>query len=109
MPTGTVKWFNPRKGYGFIIPDDESYEKEIFVHYSVIKIDGEGFKSLNPDDKVEFEVEETGKGLEARNVVVTEKAPSRGKRFKKRIEPAEKAEEPEEEFKEEDEEEEEEE
>ena len=77
MTTGTVKWFNPRKGYGFIIPDDEeTYEKEIFVHYTVIKAEGEGFKSLNPDDKVEFEVEKTDKGLEARNVVVTEKAPA---------------------------------
>jgi cold shock protein len=84
MPTGTVKWFNPRKGYGFIIPDDESYEKEIFVHYSVIQVEGTGFKSLNPDDKVEFKVEETDKGLEARNVVVTERAPSRGRHFRKK-------------------------
>ena len=80
LPSGTVKWFNSRKGYGFIIPDDESYEKEIFVHYSVIEVEGDGFKSLNPDDKVEFEVEETEKGFEARKVVVTERAPPQSRR-----------------------------
>ncbi len=75
MPeTGIVKWFNPKKGYGFIIPDNESFDKEIFVHYTTIQADGEGFKSLRPDEKVEFEVEETGKGLEARNVKVIGKA-----------------------------------
>ena len=71
MPeTGIVKWFNPKKGYGFIIPDKPDFEKEIFVHYTVIQEDGDGFKSLRPDEKVEFEVEETEKGLEARSVRV---------------------------------------
>jgi cold shock protein len=65
MATGTVKWFNNSKGYGFITPDGET--KDVFVHHS--QIAGEGYKSLNEGQKVEFEVREGAKGPEATNVV----------------------------------------
>jgi cold shock protein len=65
MATGTVKWFNDSKGYGFIAPEDGS--KDVFVHHS--NIAGDGFKSLSEGQKVEFEVREGAKGPEAVNVV----------------------------------------
>ncbi len=65
MSTGTVKWFNDSKGYGFIAPDDGG--KDVFVHQSVIEADG--FRSLAEGDKVEFEVTEDAKGLKASKVV----------------------------------------
>ena len=65
MATGTVKWFNDSKGYGFISPDDGS--KDVFVHFSAIG--GSGFKSLAEGSKVEFEVEDGPKGPQATNVV----------------------------------------
>ena len=65
MATGTVKWFNDAKGYGFIAP--EGGEEDLFVHHSAIA--GEGFKSLSEGDKVEFEAAQTDRGREARNVV----------------------------------------
>jgi CspA family cold shock protein len=65
MATGTVKWFNDSKGYGFIAPEDGS--KDVFVHHS--NIAGNGFKSLSEGEKVEFEVREGQKGPEAVNVV----------------------------------------
>lgn len=58
---GSVKWFDNRKGYGFLRCDD--CEEDIFVHYS--NIDGDGFKSLRDGDMVAFEVEEGNKGLHA--------------------------------------------
>ena len=64
MATGTVKWFNNAKGYGFITPDGES--KDVFVHFS--QIGGEGYKSLNEGQRVEFDVREGQKGPEATNV-----------------------------------------
>jgi len=65
MATGTVKWFNDAKGYGFIAPDDGS--KDVFVHYSAIV--GEGYRKLAEGSRVEFEVREGTKGPEATNVV----------------------------------------
>ncbi|HJG43002.1 transcription antiterminator/RNA stability regulator CspE [Corynebacterium phoceense] len=64
MAQGTVKWFNAEKGFGFIAPDDGS--ADVFVHYS--EIQGKGFRSLEEDQKVEFEVGEGQKGPQAQNV-----------------------------------------
>ena len=63
MATGTVKWFNDDKGYGFISPEDGS--KDVFVHHSAIT--GEGFKSLAEGAKVEYEVEQDRKGPQAKS------------------------------------------
>jgi CspA family cold shock protein len=62
--TGTVKWFNDQKGYGFITPEDGS--KDCFVHHSAISM--EGFKTLGEGDKVEFDITEGAKGPAAENV-----------------------------------------
>jgi len=64
MSDGTVKWFNPRKGYGFIATSDG---RDIFVHYSSISSDG--YKSLVEGDTVSFDIVEGEKGLRAENVV----------------------------------------
>jgi CspA family cold shock protein len=64
---GTVKWFNASKGYGFIAPADGS--KDLFVHFSAIQDAGNGYRSLNEGDQVEFNVEQGQKGLQATNVV----------------------------------------
>jgi CspA family cold shock protein len=66
MATGTVKWFNDSKGYGFIQP--EGGGKDVFVHFS--QIAGEGFKTLSDGVKVEFETREGNKGPEATNVQI---------------------------------------
>jgi CspA family cold shock protein len=66
MATGTVKWFNDSKGYGFIAPEEGG--KDLFVHHS--NIAGSGFKSLSEGAKVEFEPREGTKGPEATNVIV---------------------------------------
>jgi CspA family cold shock protein len=63
MSDGKVKWFNPRKGYGFIATDDG---RDIFVHYS--SISGDGYKSLAEGDPVTFDIVEGDKGLRAENV-----------------------------------------
>jgi CspA family cold shock protein len=63
MEQGTVKWFNANKGYGFIKRDSG---EDVFVHYNAIT--GEGFKSLDEGDRVQFEVQQGPKGLQAANV-----------------------------------------
>lgn len=64
MTTGTVKWFNPDKGFGFISPDDGS--ADVFAHFSGIA--GAGFRNLEEDQKVEFETEQGDKGPKAVNI-----------------------------------------
>ena len=64
MASGTVKWFNDSKGYGFITPDDGS--KDLFVHHSNIQMDG--FKSLSDGQRVEYEPAQGKKGPEATKV-----------------------------------------
>ena len=66
MNEGQVKWFNEKKGYGFIQRDGD--EKDLFVHFSGIQ--GEGFKTLKEGQRVRFEIEETPKGLSAKNVQI---------------------------------------
>jgi CspA family cold shock protein len=64
MPSGTVKWFNDEKGYGFITPDDGS--KDVFVHQTAIV--AEGFRSLDEGSSVTYETEASDKGPKATNV-----------------------------------------
>jgi CspA family cold shock protein len=64
MATGTVKWFNDAKGFGFITQDNGG--EDVFCHYSAVQ--GDGFKSLAEGQKVEFEVVKGPKGLQAQNV-----------------------------------------
>jgi len=64
MATGTVKWFNDAKGYGFITPDGGG--KDVFVHHTAVQM--EGFRSLAEGQKVEYEVTEGPKGPQAPNV-----------------------------------------
>jgi len=63
MPEGKVKWFNEKKGFGFIEQDGGS---DLFVHYTAIQ--GDNFKTLSEGQRVSFEVEETSKGPRAKNV-----------------------------------------
>ena len=65
MTTGTVKWFNEAKGFGFITPDNGS--EDVFVHFSAIQAGG--FKTLAEGQKVNFEAQKGPKGLQAANVV----------------------------------------
>jgi CspA family cold shock protein len=64
MATGTVKWFNASKGYGFIIPNDGG--SEVFAHFSAIQM--EGYKSLKQGQQVEYEVQEGPKGPQASKI-----------------------------------------
>jgi len=63
MEKGTVKWFNGSKGYGFITREEG---EDVFVHFNAIQ--GDGYKSLDEGDQVEFETEQGAKGLQATNV-----------------------------------------
>ena len=65
MPEGTVKWFNEKKGFGFITTEDG---EDVFVHYS--EIEQEGFKNLAENQRVSFEIKEGPKGLQAIHVKV---------------------------------------
>lgn len=65
MPIGRVKWFNSKKGYGFIERDDG---EDVFVHYTAIR--GQGYRTLKDGQTVEFEIEETERGPRAVNVRV---------------------------------------
>lgn len=65
MATGTVKWFNNSKGYGFIAPNEGG--DDVFVHFSAIKADG--YRTLNEGQNVSYEVEQGPKGLQATDVV----------------------------------------
>ncbi|MEA3396102.1 MAG: cold-shock protein [Chloroflexota bacterium] len=62
---GTVKWFNEKKGYGFITP--ENGESDVFVHFT--DLTGSGFKTLNEGEQVEFEIAQSDRGPKAVNVV----------------------------------------
>ena len=66
MTTGIVKWFNADKGFGFITPEDGS--KDVFAHFSAIN--SNGFRSLNENDRVEFETQDGPKGPQAANITV---------------------------------------
>ena len=65
MPTGTVKWFSNIKGYGFVNTDEDT-EADIFAHFSAIEMNG--YKKLTTGQKVEFEIDEGPKGLQAQNI-----------------------------------------
>ncbi|WP_028310440.1 cold-shock protein [Derxia gummosa] len=67
MQTGTVKWFDDAKGFGFITPEDGS--KDLFAHFSEIRNEG-GFRSLKENQRVQFEVKQGQKGLQAANIRV---------------------------------------
>ena len=71
MPTGVVKWFDVKKGFGFIAGPNGG--KDVFVHYS--SIEGEGYKSLKDGETVEYELMDSQKGPQARNVRRVEEGP----------------------------------
>jgi CspA family cold shock protein len=84
MVKGTCKWFDKKKGYGFITPEDGS--NDVFVHYSAIKGAGDQFKIIYEGDILEFDITQGAKGPQAENVQIVQSAPrqsykSRGSRY----------------------------
>jgi CspA family cold shock protein len=73
MAKGTVKWFDPKKGFGFIINDQG---QDVFVHYT--SLDGDGFRCLRNGQSVEYEQFDSGKGLQGRDVQIISVKPSAG-------------------------------
>lgn len=71
MPTGTVKWFNNAKGYGFILADEGG--EDLFAHYSAIQMDG--YKTLKAGQAVAFEITQGDKGLHAINITAANAQP----------------------------------
>ncbi len=83
MAKGTVKWFDPKKGFGFVVNEEG---KDVFVHYT--SIDGDGFRCLRNGQMVEYEQFETGKGLQGKSVQIVEvktKEPSPRPAVKSRV------------------------
>src|SRR5258706_14966458 len=76
MVTGTVKWFDVKKGFGFLV---NAQGKDVFVHFR--SIEGDGFRALRDGEKVEYEEVDSGKGLAARNVKRVKPECSRGARI----------------------------
>lgn len=74
MAKGTVKWFSNQKGYGFITPENG---KDVFVHFSAIQ--GDGYKTLNEGEAVEFEISQGPKGEQAVNVTRLQSSPAPNK------------------------------
>jgi CspA family cold shock protein len=70
MATGTVKWFDPKKGFGFVVNDDG---KDVFIHYT--SIDGDGFRCLKNGETVEYDQLDSDKGLQGRNVRIADIMP----------------------------------
>lgn len=83
MPTGTVKWFNNAKGYGFILADEGG--EDLFAHYSAIQM--EGYKTLKAGQTVAFEITKGDKGLHAINITAAPESAGSGESYQ----PAEKA------------------
>jgi CspA family cold shock protein len=81
MVKGTVKWFDSRKGFGFIVSDEGT---DIFVHYSAIQSDKDEFRTIYEGDEVEFEVTQGQKGPQASDVKVTKQAPRQFRRNNRR-------------------------
>ena len=79
MQIGIVRWFNAKKGYGFILPEGVTEEEgnDIFVHFSSIVADENSFKTLYHGEKVEFNVIDGEKGQEAKEVSIVEPSPRR--------------------------------
>jgi len=71
LTKGTVKWFNDRKGFGFITPEQGS---DVFVHLSALSERNDEYKTLKVDDKVEFEIIEGQKGPQAKDVIITKRS-----------------------------------